>query len=158
MTPEPQVMAHGYTHRTTRTGTVVTKAYRGPDAEARCAREAAALAAVSGLLPVPPIIGAGPATLVTAAVPGVHGQDLIAEGLAGPVLAACGRVLRQIHALDVAAVLADGNSEPGAFLVHGDFGPNNVLLDDRAQAVTAVLDWEWCHAVLPSRILHGASS
>jgi aminoglycoside phosphotransferase (APT) family kinase protein len=30
-------------------------------------------------------------------------------------------------------------------LVHGDFGPNNVLLDPQAAAVTAVLDWEWAH-------------
>jgi aminoglycoside phosphotransferase (APT) family kinase protein len=28
-------------------------------------------------------------------------------------------------------------------LVHGDYGPNNVLLDAAARAVTAVLDWEW---------------
>lgn len=44
-------MAHGYTHRTTRTGDVVTKVYQGPDAKACCAREAAALTAVAGLLP-----------------------------------------------------------------------------------------------------------
>ena len=30
-------------------------------------------------------------------------------------------------------------------LVHGDYGPNNVLLDPAARAVTAVLDWEWAH-------------
>jgi Ser/Thr protein kinase RdoA (MazF antagonist) len=28
-------------------------------------------------------------------------------------------------------------------LVHGDFGPNNILLDPITFEVTAVLDWEW---------------
>jgi aminoglycoside phosphotransferase (APT) family kinase protein len=28
-------------------------------------------------------------------------------------------------------------------LVHGDYGPNNALLDSDASAVTAVLDREW---------------
>jgi hypothetical protein len=73
-------MAHGYTHRTTRTGDVVTKIYQGPDAKACCAREAAALTAVAGLLPVPRVIALGPAQLQTALVPGVHGQDLIEPG------------------------------------------------------------------------------
>jgi aminoglycoside phosphotransferase (APT) family kinase protein len=30
-------------------------------------------------------------------------------------------------------------------LVHGDFGPNNVLLDPVTFDVTAVLDWEFAH-------------
>jgi len=140
----PELMPHGYTHRTTRSGDVVTKAYQGPAAEACCAREAGALTALAGLLPVPLVITRGPVTLQTALAPGQHGQDLVDGGLAEPVLAACGRVLRQIHRLAVPAAL--GATWPGAVLVHGDFGPNNVLLDAMAQRVTAVLDWEWAHA------------
>lgn len=30
-------------------------------------------------------------------------------------------------------------------IVHGDFGPNNVLFADDGFAVAAVLDWEFCH-------------
>ncbi len=37
------------------------------------------------------------------------------------------------------------HDEP-AVLVHGDYGPNNVLLDAAAQEVIAVVDWEWAHA------------
>jgi aminoglycoside phosphotransferase (APT) family kinase protein len=125
---------------------VVTKQYRGPEAATGCAREAAALAALAGLLPVPRVIAAGPAFLQTALAPGVHGQDLIVAGLAGRVLAACGRMLRQIHQLPVPAGLSANASSPGALLVHGDYGPNNVLLDPGANEVTAVLDWEWAHA------------
>jgi aminoglycoside phosphotransferase (APT) family kinase protein len=55
-------------------------------------------------------------------------------------------MLHQIHRLPVPAILSRGSSAPGAVLVHGDYGPNNVLLDARASDVTAVLDWEWAHA------------
>jgi aminoglycoside phosphotransferase len=152
--PRPATLPHGYTHHTTRVGSVITKSYRGPWPQACCARETAALTELAGLLPVPRVISAGSDWLQTELMPGVHGQDLIADGLAGPVLAACGRMLRRIHALPVppglvgaagvTAAAAAGDS--AVVLVHGDFGPNNVLLDAGAQAVTAVLDWEWAQA------------
>jgi aminoglycoside phosphotransferase len=139
-------MAHGYTHSTTRLGDIVTKAYKGQQADARCAREAAALTAMAGLLPVPPVVAIGRASLQTGLMPGLHGQDLIAAGMAVPVLAACGRMLRQIHQLAIPTAIADRPSGPGSVVVHGDYGPNNVLLDAHAGAVTAVLDWEWAHS------------
>ena len=42
-------------------------------------------------------------------------------------------------------MLPAGEHPAGAVLVHGDYGPNNALLDSDASAVTAVLDWEWAH-------------
>jgi aminoglycoside phosphotransferase len=143
---KPLPLAHGYSHTTTVLDQVVTKDYQGPDAERRCATEAAALRALAGQLPVPRVLAAGPARLQTQLMPGVHGQDLIDAGLARAVLAACGSMLRRIHRLPVPAALPTAATKPATFLVHGDFGPNNVLLDHRAHAVTAVLDWEWAHA------------
>lgn len=150
---EPELMTHGYTHRTSRLGAVVTKAYRGPEAVGRCRHETAALRALAGLLPVPPVLAAGPDWLRTALMPGVHGQDLIAAGLAEPVLAACGRMARRIHQLELPAALRPATDEQATFLIHGDFGPNNMLLDAAARAVTAVLDWEWAHAGQPAEDL-----
>jgi aminoglycoside phosphotransferase len=144
----PERMVHGYTHRTTRNGSVITKAYRGPDAAARCAAETTMLRSLAGLLPVAPVVATGPAVLQTGLMPGIHGQDLIAAGLAGPVLAACGRMLRRIHRTPVPAPIAR-RAARGGVLVHGDYGPNNVLLDADASDVTAVLDWEWAHAGQP---------
>ena len=143
-------MPHGYTNHTTRDGPVVTKAYRGPDATQRCARETAVLRRLAGLVPVHPVVAGTDISLSLGFMPGVHGQDLIAAGLGGQVLHACGQVLRRIHALDpgLAPGLAPaGQRSPArAVLVHGDFGPNNVLLDQAGQEITAVLDWEWAHA------------
>src|ERR1022692_3601074 len=93
-------MPHGYTNHTTRDGPVVTKAYRGPDATQRCARETAVLRRLAGLVPVPPVVASTDISLSLGFMPGVHGQDLIAAGLGGQVLHACGQVLRRIHALD----------------------------------------------------------
>jgi hypothetical protein len=139
-------LPHGYTNDTTRLGGVVTKRYQGPDAAGRQARETAVLRAVAGRLPVPPVLGTGNGCLRLGLLDGRHGQDLIGDGLAGPVLRACGRMLRRVH--DVGREhwpdgLAAG---PGRVLVHGDYGPNNVLLDSGGGRVTGVLDWEWAHA------------
>ncbi|MEP7023317.1 MAG: phosphotransferase, partial [Actinomycetota bacterium] len=125
-------------------GAVVTKSYQGQDAERRCSREAAILRALAGKLPVPPLIANSGSTVTMGFMRGVHGQDLVAAGLASAVLRACGPMLCRIQAIDPAAMT--GAAGVGAVLVHGDYGPNNVLLDPVAEQVTAIVDWEWVHA------------
>lgn len=137
-----QPLKHGYTNATVGDGTTVEKTYCGPEAELRLEQEHGVLTAIRGLLPVPPVLRASRGTLVLGFVGGEHGQDLLEAGRAAEVLAACGRVLRQIHAI-APQELGIGTAAPGQVLVHGDFGPNNVLLDPATLAVTAVLDWEF---------------
>ena len=139
-------MPHGYTNRTTRDGSTVVKHYRGPDAPLRHETEARVLTSLAGRLPVPPVLGGDSTRLIMGFMPGQHGQDLIAGGLARPVLAACGRILRRLHAIDPGLLLPAAPARPGTVLVHGDYGPNNTLLDPAAGQVTALLDWEWAHA------------
>ena len=141
-----EIMVHGYTNHTARCGQVVTKAYQGPDAALRRDREAVALSALAGFLPVPALIGTSDLSLEMAFMPGVHGQDLVGLGLAHQVLTTCGQMLRRVHAIDPALVQGDDPYPPGAVLVHGDYGPNNILLDPEAREVTAIVDWEWVHA------------
>jgi aminoglycoside phosphotransferase len=140
------LMPHGYTNHTIRDGPVVMKAYQGPDAHRRCAREAAVLRALAGRVPVPPVLAWSDATLRLGFMPGVHGQELIDDGLAHLVLRACGQTLREIHAINPALAHVTDGEPPSAVLVHGDYGPNNILLDPGAHEVTAVVDWEWAHA------------
>jgi aminoglycoside phosphotransferase len=141
-----EIMAHGYTNSTARSGQVVTKTYQGPDAVLRQHREATALAALAGCLPVPALISTDDASLSMNLMPGVHGQDLIDQGMAHRVLTACGQMLRRVHAIDPLLIQAGDLDVPGTVLVHGDYGPNNTLLDAKAQEVTAIVDWEWVHA------------
>lgn len=128
-------LRHGYTNRTVGNGTSVRKTFTGHDAEYRLGRELAALTRLRDSVPLPPVLGVTGLTLELGYVSGDHGQDLLAAGHGALVLAACGRVLRRIH--DVS------RDSAGRVLVHGDFGPDNVLLAGRA--VVAVLDWEFAH-------------
>ena len=130
-------LPHGYTNRTTGDRATVVKHYEGPDAELRLERERLVLAALAGTIPVPPLLGAGEGALTLGFVAGTPGQELLDSGGAAAVLRSCGRVLRRIHA--TTGVLGAGT------LVHGDFGPNNLLLDPAGYAVTAVVDWEFAH-------------
>jgi aminoglycoside phosphotransferase len=142
----PVSLPHGYTNRTTRHGPVAIKTHRGPESAVRRETEARALTVLYGRLPVPALVGRDGARLIMRFMPGQHGQDLIAAGMAEPVLAACGRMLRRIHTMDPDLLSSSGPSRPGTVLVHGDYGPNNTLLDPAALEVTAIVDWEWAHA------------
>lgn len=131
-------MRHGYTNDTSGDGTTVVKRYLGPDAAARRTREQRMLIGLAGVVPVPPVLGADPGELTLGFMPGVPGQDLIESGFAREVLESCGAVLRGIH-----SVPTPPGSPPASVLVHGDFGPNNVLIDPESYEVTAVVDWEF---------------
>jgi Ser/Thr protein kinase RdoA (MazF antagonist) len=127
-------LRHGYTNDTRGDDAMVVKRFQGPRWAERLRREHEVLERLQGRLPVPPLLGADRESLRLGFVAGAHGQDLIEAGHAAPVLRSCGQTLRRIH-----------DFEPGHVLVHGDYGPNNILLDPDTFAVTAVLDWEWAH-------------
>jgi aminoglycoside phosphotransferase (APT) family kinase protein len=123
-----QPLRHGYTNDTRGDGAVVVKRFTGPDAPARWATERDMLELLAGRLPVPALLSAPTGELHLAHVPGVHGQELIDAGHAGPVLRSCGAMLRRLAATDV---------------THGDYGPNNILFDPGSHEITGILDWEW---------------
>ena len=125
-----RTLPHGYTNDTRSDGAVVVKRYVGPDEARRWATERDFLLRLAGLLPVPVVLAARPGELHLSHLPGVHGQELIAAGRAGPVLRSCGALVTRLTELGV---------------THSDYGPNNMLFDPRTHEVTAILDWEWAH-------------
>jgi tRNA A-37 threonylcarbamoyl transferase component Bud32 len=135
-------MKHGYTNDTVGDGAVVEKRYAGPDAGLRRTRERAVLTELQGRLPVPPVRELTGETLRLGFVGGTPGQELLDAGYAEAVLASCGEVLGRIHATQVTGL---SKKVPGGTFVHGDFGPNNLLLDPETFEVTAVVDWEFAH-------------
>ncbi len=161
-----QPLAHGYTNHTVGDTTSVVKTYQGPDADLRQARERRCCTQLQGRLPVPEIRASLPGSLTLAFLPGTHGQELIDAGHAAQVLRACGRLLRTLHDIDIYTDtdtditdledLERGEDPDGragrerggperTVVVHGDFGPNNILLDPQTFAVTGLLDWEFAH-------------
>lgn len=144
---QPQRMPHGYCNETAHRGDVVVKRFSGPDAAARAATELRALRAAFPTVPVPAVRSATDIELVCEYVVGVHGQDLLEPDTAAKLLAECGRVLAAIHAVPVSKL--SGRPHPPGVLVHGDFGPQNLLFDAATVSVAAVLDWEWAHIGQP---------
>ncbi len=68
-------------------------------------------------------------------------------GHAADVLRACGDLLRRLQ--DLPADLLGLPASAGQVLVHGDFGPNNILFEPGTHAVRALLDWEYAHVGEP---------
>jgi aminoglycoside phosphotransferase len=148
-------LRHSYTNRTLGDGVTVVKSYQGLGARTRSRRERAVLAALQGRLPVPAVLSFQSQRLTMTFMRGRHGQELLDAGRAGDVLRACGAMLRRVQGIDlgeIAAALPCAAGE-GRVLVHGDYGPNNVLLDPATSQVTAILDWEWAHAGDPAEDL-----
>jgi tRNA A-37 threonylcarbamoyl transferase component Bud32 len=137
------LVRHGYTNSTKRVPLGVSKTYEGPDFRARADAEYRALSRLGGILPVPAVLDRRTdGSILLEFRPGQHGQDLIDAGHAEHVLASCGALLRRLHGLSP-SLLAPGDRLATDVICHGDFGPNNVLLDPRDYAVTALLDWEF---------------
>jgi aminoglycoside phosphotransferase (APT) family kinase protein len=135
---------HGYTNSTELVPLGVRKSYAGPDARARADAELTALTRLAHLIPVPAVVaGHADGSIVMEFRSGEHGQDLIEKGHAHQVLASCGALLRRLHALDPRRLLP-GPHPSTHVVLHGDFGPNNILFDSSDYTVTALLDWEFC--------------
>ncbi|WP_205650231.1 phosphotransferase family protein [Actinoplanes solisilvae] len=139
-------LRHGYTNDTRGDGNVVVKRYRGGRDDAlRRGTELGVLERLPVGLPVPQVLGAPEGALRMRQLPGMHGQDLIDQGLQRPVLRACGELLRRLQQVDVSQVFPDAGTGTGWVVVHGDYGPNNMLFDQDTFRVTGLLDWEWAH-------------
>ena len=143
----PPRLPHGYTnatfteHRTSSGEPTVVKRYLGPDQDERLTREVRALQALAGRFPVPPLLEHDASRIVVGFLAGVPGQELL-ERKPVQVLHEVGRAARRLHGLDLGG--AFGQPREGSVLVHGDFGPQNMLFDARYR-VAAVVDWEFSH-------------
>lgn len=137
-------LPHGYTNETRRSGAEVKKRFMGVDAETRCKVERLCLQAFKDGLPVPNLLGDVSASELTMEfVQGSHGQELIEAGEAPLVLHLTGELLAKLQRIPVDAIT--GIQGDGVVLVHGDFGPQNLLVDSTTRLVTALLDWEFAH-------------
>jgi tRNA A-37 threonylcarbamoyl transferase component Bud32 len=137
-------LKHGYTNSTATDGRSVVKRYRGPDGDVRQHNEVAALSGLAGQIPVPPLLAVGDGEVTLGLVPGRPGQELL-EDQPEPVLYAAGRLARRLAAVDVSLASGLDAAPGGTVLVHGDFGPQNLLLDEDTVEPTALLDWEFAH-------------
>jgi aminoglycoside phosphotransferase len=142
-------LPHGYTNETRLEAGVVTKHYAGTDAAVRLEIEARTLERLKDLLPVPSVLGIvhDALDLELEEIKGRPGQDLIVEGQGAAVLRSCGELLRRIQSLP--PTLISRSPRAGDVIVHGDFGPQNLLYSADGSTVVGILDWEWTHLAGP---------
>jgi aminoglycoside phosphotransferase (APT) family kinase protein len=135
-------LPHGYTNESWADEDRIHKHYAGVDAAERMHTELDALRTMANLVPTPRVLAVDERTRTAtfARVAGDHGQELIDEGHAAEVLGAAGRMLRRLHG---------GSASDATVLVHGDYGPQNLLFDADSFEVVAVLDWEFAHRGRP---------
>jgi hypothetical protein len=146
-------LPHGYTNFTRRVGETVEKRYDGPRRWDNARRELACLLAFEGRLPVPRVIGtdASVPLVVLAEIAGRHGQELVDEGCARWVLRLVGEALSRLQSIDSSTVA--GLDGTGAVIVHGDFGPQNMLFNPELGSIVGILDWESAHLGVPEEDL-----
>jgi aminoglycoside phosphotransferase len=140
-----QRLPQGYTNDTRLDGSTVVKRYQGSDANVRRYTERVVLSRLAGGgVPIPQVLAETSGALHMRHIAGVPGQELIQAGHTAAILRVCGQVLRQIEAVDATAVF-DVVPAAAAVLVHGDYGPHNMIFDPVTFAAAAVVDWEWAH-------------
>lgn len=146
-------LAHGYTNRTRRVrvgvGRGVEKHYDGFDACFRAQTEFTCLRHLSGRFRVPEVLSYDPTApkIVLREHVGTNGQELLAKGEGASVLRMIGSCLATLQSFHPSLVPSlDGS---GPVIVHGDFGPQNILCAPGQTSVSAVLDWEFAHVGSP---------
>lgn len=144
-----ECLPHGYTNDTRRVGNRIEKRYAGADPVTRAEREFASLAHLLGHYSVPEVVRFDPSVpmIILTEVTGRHGQELIEEGRGSSVLRLVGDQLARLQVLDPSMV--PGLKGEGEVIVHGDFGPQNILCDLDLAHVSGVLDWELAHIGSP---------
>jgi len=122
---------------------------RRPRRWANARRELACLSALGGRLPVAVVVHRDLSIprLTLGLLPGTHGQDLLTDGHAAGVLRLVGQTLVALQRIRPDTV--PGLVGEGSVIVHGDFGPQNMLFDLEADRVTGVVDWESAHIGSP---------
>lgn len=132
-------------------GEAVVKEFSDDTVE-RADVERALLARLPSEVPVPTLLPSSAARQVrTAFVPGILGQDWVAAGRPATdptrvarhvrFLSQCGRILRLLHRVDVDVRLPG----EGPVVVHGDFGPYNIIVGPTEGEIRALIDWELAH-------------
>jgi len=140
-----QNMPHAYTNQTQLTPRGILKRYVGPGALNRWQTEMNLLPLLKNDLPVPTLLEQkNTGEILTKKIYGLHGLDLLEEGKSSQVLIALGNLLKLIQKFPAHKLhgLIPGT---GDVLVHGDYGPQNLLLHPNTFEPVAIVDWEWAH-------------
>lgn len=135
-------LPHGYTNETALDDSIVIKRYVGLGASGRQRTEKSCLEMLGDVLPVPALVHSESSEIRMIKLAGVHGKELIETKNASSVMSAMGAMLDRVHSTKRMSLDIPGD---GTTLIHGDYGPQNILFTPSGNAVVGLLDWEWAH-------------
>lgn len=141
-------LPHGYGNGTCIVEGTVEKRHQGPVRHEAAALEADVLQCIANFLPVPKVLQFDPTEplLRLELIEGVNGQALVERGLTCEVLFQCGVLLGQIASVDTSSLPFLAKEE---HLVHGDYGPHNLLFSSNGTEVRGIVDWEFARGGNP---------
>ena len=138
-------LPHGYTNNTYLVDKTVRKTYSGADAQNRFYTELTIYQKLQDESFMPQLLHYNEETftIATRYIDTQHGQDLLKEH---PIQVpfALGELAKQLQTVQLDAI-GKQKRKKGQVLVHGDFGPQNVLFGQTSTSKPYLVDWEWAH-------------
>jgi tRNA A-37 threonylcarbamoyl transferase component Bud32 len=138
-------LRYGYTNSTRLENRVVVKTYSGADSQNRFLTELVMYQQLQDMPFMPELVGydKDALTISTRYVESRHAQDLLEEHC-DIVPFSLGKLARELQLVKVDAIAGSKRNEPDV-LVHGDFGPQNLLFAPESFSERYLVDWEWAH-------------
>lgn len=138
-------LPHGYTNNTRLENQVVVKAYSGANAHSRFLTELVMYQQLQDMAFMSELLGydQDARSISTRYIEGRHAQDLLEEHC-DIVPFTLGKLARELQSIEIDTVVK-AKRNPSDVLVHGDFGPQDLLFASGALAKFYLVDWEWAH-------------
>lgn len=138
-------LPYGYTNSTRLENRIVVKTYSGADSQSRFLTELVMYQQLRDMPFMPELVGYDKDALTISMryVESRHAQDLLEE-YCDIVLFSLGKLARELQLVKIDTIVESKRNAPDV-LVHGDFGPQNLLFAPESFSEPYLVDWEWAH-------------
>lgn len=138
-------LPYGYTNSTRLENRIVVKTYSGADSQSRFLTELVMYQQLQNMPFMPELVGYDKDALTISMryVESRHAQDLLEE-YCDIVLFSLGKLARELQLVKIDTIVESKRNAPDV-LVHGDFGPQNLLFAPESFSEPYLVDWEWAH-------------
>jgi tRNA A-37 threonylcarbamoyl transferase component Bud32 len=138
-------LPYGYTNSTRLENRIVVKTHSGADSQSRFLTELVMYQQLQDMSFMPELVGydQDALTISTRYVESRHAQDLLEE-YCDIVPFSLGKLARELQLVKIDTIVESKRNAPDV-LVHGDFGPQNLLFAPESFSELYLVDWEWAH-------------
>jgi thiamine kinase-like enzyme len=138
-------LPYGYTNSTHLENRIVVKTYSGTSAQSRFLTELVIYQQLHDMPFMPELVDCDKdaLTISTRYVESRHAQDLLEE-YSDIIPFTLGKLARELQSVKIDTIVDSKRSKTDV-LVHGDFGPQNLLFAPESFSEFYLVDWEWAH-------------